>query len=132
MTVETYKLVATGASYTIINLEAVNLTNGSGIEPSFNGLRNGQTINSGETLEFNLQSPFTRNRTVNLRYSFTIKETGDRFTYNVQFDHQLIVENQKIIGMAALACHAFFIVVTNNLREFQRVPGLRLENWLDD
>lgn len=24
------------------------------------------------------------------------------------------------------------IVVTNNLREFQRVPGLRLENWLDD
>jgi tRNA(fMet)-specific endonuclease VapC len=33
-----------------------------------------------------------------------------------------------------IACHALMLdatLVTNNLREFERVEGLRLENWVD-
>jgi tRNA(fMet)-specific endonuclease VapC len=32
-----------------------------------------------------------------------------------------------MIAAHALACNA--ILVSNNIREFERVPGLRLENW---
>ena len=31
--------------------------------------------------------------------------------------------------IAGHACSRGLILVTNNLREFKRVPGLRLENW---
>lgn len=84
--VATYKLsVATvGQSYTISNLQAINLTNGSAITPLFNGLVNGQIIANGTTATFKLQSPFTLGTTVNLKYSFTVLETGNSFSYTVQ------------------------------------------------
>jgi tRNA(fMet)-specific endonuclease VapC len=36
--------------------------------------------------------------------------------------------NDMLIG--AHARSAGLIIVTNNLREFERIPGLRVENWV--
>lgn len=83
-TVEAFKLRAAGKSYTITNLQAKNLTNGSAITPFFSGLTNGQTIADGQTVTFNLQSPFTGGSIVNLNYSFTVLETGATFNYTIQ------------------------------------------------
>jgi predicted nucleic acid-binding protein len=41
---------------------------------------------------------------------------------------KIIGENDQWIAAHALATNA--VLVTNNLREFERVPGLRLENWV--
>jgi tRNA(fMet)-specific endonuclease VapC len=35
---------------------------------------------------------------------------------------QMIAGHARSLGL---------ILVTNNVREFERVPGLRLENWID-
>ena len=32
--------------------------------------------------------------------------------------------------IAAHALHEGFVLVTNNTREFSRVPGLKVENWI--
>jgi chitinase len=82
--VDTFRLRASGQNYTITNLTATNLAAGSSIVPLFSGLSNGQTIIDGSTVTFKLQSPFTRGSTVNLRYAFTIQETGVTFVYTVQ------------------------------------------------
>ena len=42
---------------------------------------------------------------------------------------QLIRHNDLFIAAHALSCGA--ILVTDNTREFSRVPGLRVENWLE-
>ncbi len=42
---------------------------------------------------------------------------------------ELIGPNDMLIAAHALALDA--VVVTANLREFSRVPGLKVENWLD-
>lgn len=83
-TVDSFKLSASGQSYTITNLQATNSTTGSSITPSFGGLVNGQTIADGQTITFNLQSPFTSGSIVNLNYSFTVQETGVTFRYLIQ------------------------------------------------
>lgn len=80
----TFQLIASGHSYTITNITAINTTTGSSFIPFFTGLSSGQTIASGQTVTFSLQSPFTRGSTVNLIYSFTVKETGNTFSYAVQ------------------------------------------------
>ena len=36
---------------------------------------------------------------------------------------QMIAGHARALGL---------ILVSNNLREFERIPGLRLENWIDD
>lgn len=41
---------------------------------------------------------------------------------------QLIGPNDMLIAAHALALD--YIVVTDNIREFSRVPGLRVDNWL--
>ncbi|MBM3927504.1 MAG: hypothetical protein FJ335_03460 [Sphingomonadales bacterium] len=84
VTLDSFKLTANGATFTVENLTAVNLTNGSAVSPSFRNLRNGTVISSGQSVSFDLESGFTRNQSVNLRYDFTIKETGDKFTYTVE------------------------------------------------
>lgn len=77
-----FKLVAAGQNYTITNLVAENLS-GSAIQPLFTGLANNQVITAGQSVVFELRSPFTGGRTVNLRYRFTIKETGETFNATV-------------------------------------------------
>ena len=83
-TVDSFKLTASGQSYTITNLQATNTTTGSSITPFFSGLVNGQVIAAGQTVAFGLQTPFTGGSTVNLNYSFTVQETGATFNYAVQ------------------------------------------------
>lgn len=82
--VATFKLRASGRSYSVGNLTAVNTTTGSSVIPVFSGLSNGQVIADGETASFTLQSPFTSGATVNLVYSFTIVETAQTFSYTVR------------------------------------------------
>ncbi len=43
---------------------------------------------------------------------------------------QPIGSNDTLIAAHALAANA--ILVTDNTREFERVPGLKIENWLSD
>lgn len=43
---------------------------------------------------------------------------------------QTIGSNDQFIAAQALALD--LTLVTHNVREFSRVPGLRLENWLED
>lgn len=83
-TVATFMLRAAGKNYTIANLQAINSTAGSQLLPTFSGLSNGQIINDGQTVTFKLQTPFTGGNTVNLKYSFTIQETGNTFSYTIQ------------------------------------------------
>jgi hypothetical protein len=83
VTVGTFKLVASGGSFTIVGLSAVNLSSGSSVIPSFSGLVNNQVISSGQAVTFNLISGLTGGATVNMRYSFTILETRQTFIYNV-------------------------------------------------
>jgi len=84
VTVDKFRFVANGGSFTIQNPTAVNLTTGSTVAASFTGLGNGTVIANGQTVNFSLESGFTRGQSVNLRYEFTIKETGDKFSYTVE------------------------------------------------
>lgn len=43
---------------------------------------------------------------------------------------QLIGANDMLIAATALA--EDFVLVTNNVREFERVEGIKLENWVDE
>jgi uncharacterized protein involved in type VI secretion and phage assembly len=82
--VGTFKLTASaGRSFTITNLTASNLTAGSLITPTFGNLTINQVIAAGQSVSFELRSPFTNGQTVNLRYSFTVQETGQTFSYSV-------------------------------------------------
>jgi tRNA(fMet)-specific endonuclease VapC len=42
---------------------------------------------------------------------------------------QLIQKNDLLIGVQALSLN--LIVVTNNTKEFSRIPNLTVENWLN-
>jgi hypothetical protein len=83
-TIDSFKLQATGQSYTITNLQATNSTTGSVLVPLFSGLVNGKVIAAGQTVTFSLQTPFTLGSTISLNYSFTVQETGQTFSYAVQ------------------------------------------------
>ena len=82
----TFKLTASaGRNYTITNVLASNLTSGSLIKPTFGNLESDQLINAGQSVIFELRSPFTNGQNVNLRYSFTVQETGQTFSYSVGY-----------------------------------------------
>ena len=80
-----YKLVANGSNYTIADLKTQNLTPDSPVKPTFDGLKDGQVVTAGQPLAFALRSTFTNGETVKLQYSFTIKETGQTFSYLATF-----------------------------------------------
>ena len=81
--VDTFEVTAAGQRYTINGLATANLTVGSSVQPTFGGLVNPQLIEAGQTVRFQLLSPFTGGQTVTLRYSFVVAETGQNFTYSV-------------------------------------------------
>lgn len=80
-----YKLQVNGADYTVANLTATNLTSGSSVAASFEGLSEGQVVTADKPVSFALRSAFTNGKTVNLKFSFTIKETGETFSYTTVF-----------------------------------------------
>ncbi|MBB6576865.1 hypothetical protein HNP33_000915 [Comamonas odontotermitis] len=80
-----YKLVANGTNYTIADLKTENLTPDSPVKATFDGLRDGQVVTAGQPLAFALRSTYTNGETVKLQYSFTIKETGQKFSYLTTF-----------------------------------------------
>ncbi len=84
VTVDKFRLVANGGSFTIQNVTATNLTTGSKVAASFGNLTNAMVVANGQTVNFSLESDFTRGQSVNLRYEFTIKETGEKFSYTVE------------------------------------------------
>lgn len=79
-----FKLKASGQSFTIVNLQAINNNSFLPITPFFDGLVNNQKIDDGQSVSFSLHSPFTGGQYANLTYSFTILETGETFNYTVQ------------------------------------------------
>ena len=82
--VASFRLNATGAAYTIVDVAAVNLTGGSSIHPTFGGLSEGTVVPAGQAVSFTVRSPFTHSTTVSLKYTFKVKETGQLFSYAVQ------------------------------------------------
>lgn len=82
--VASFRLNATGASYTIVDVATANLTSGSAIHPTFGGLSEGTVVPAGQAVSFTVRSPFTHSSTVSLRYTFKVKETGQLFSYAVQ------------------------------------------------
>jgi chitinase len=84
VTIDKFSFSASGGSFTIQDVTAVNLTTGSNVAASFGNLTNGTVVQNGQAFNFSLESGFTRGQSVNLRYEFTIKETGDKFSYTVE------------------------------------------------
>jgi hypothetical protein len=78
-----FKLIARVSDFTVGNLSAIDST--GRVVPFFNNLSNGQVIAAGTGITFSLKSPLTNNFTTSLTYTFTILETGDKFTYVVNF-----------------------------------------------
>lgn len=83
VTIDSFRIAANGGNFTLQDVTARNLTSGSTVSASFRGLNNGMVISSGQSVSFSLESGFTRGQSVNLRYDFTVKETGEKFTYAV-------------------------------------------------
>lgn len=79
----TFKLLAEGGKFTIINLSATDSTNR--VAPFFTGISNNLTLVDGSENTFDLVSPLTRGLTVNLNYRFEIRETGDTFSVSYSF-----------------------------------------------
>lgn len=74
-----FALEAKESDFTIINLKAIS--NKAQYPAFFENLNNNQVIQKGEKVAFKLKVNNTRNDRVNLNYSFTVKETGQTFSY---------------------------------------------------
>ncbi len=82
--VASFRLEASGRASTVANLAAVNLTDNTGVAAYVVGLANGQVIAEGQSVEFQLMSQATGGQTVALMYTFSILETGEVFSFNVE------------------------------------------------
>lgn len=79
VSLDKFVLEAKGSNFTIINLNATS--SNPQYSAFFDNLSNNKVIQKGEKLNFALKVMHTRNNKVNLNYSFTIKETGQTFSY---------------------------------------------------
>ena len=68
--VETYRLTAVGANFTVSNPSASDAT--GRVIPYFQGISDGQVIESGKSVQFQLICPDTQSNWVNLKYNFKI------------------------------------------------------------
>ncbi|MEG3165525.1 PKD domain-containing protein [Sphingomonas sp. PB2P19] len=82
-TIGKFSLAAGGGDFTIQDVKAENLTPGSSVAVSIRNLKNGAVVSAGQVVGFELTSGLTRGQRVKLRYSFSIKETGDTFSYSI-------------------------------------------------
>lgn len=82
-TIGTFKLTAVGANFTVTSLSATDSTNT--VAPTFGGLSQSQVISAGSSAVFTLLSPKTSNATAKLTYRFVVAETGQVFSYSVDF-----------------------------------------------
>lgn len=79
VSVEEFSLEAKGSNFTITNVKA---TSSNPSYPAFfENLSNNQVIKKGEKLSFDLRLMHTKYNTVTVNYSFTVKETGQTFSY---------------------------------------------------
>lgn len=76
-----FKLTAAGNDFVIRNLSATDAN--SVVVPYFDGLRNGQIIADGTTVEFSIVSSLTGGAQANLNYYFSIDGTNKTFSYSV-------------------------------------------------
>jgi hypothetical protein len=81
--INTFELVAQGSDYTISNVQAYDQYSLANV--FFDGLREGQIIRDGESLEFELISGLTGGGTAKPTFSFEILETGDTFQASYTF-----------------------------------------------
>ncbi|MBB5369474.1 MULTISPECIES: PKD domain-containing protein [unclassified Janthinobacterium] len=82
-TVDTFKVAASGTSFMITNVTAVDST--GRVVPAIVGLVSGQVISAGSSVNFSLVSPRTNGATARLSYKFFVAETGQSFVYNADF-----------------------------------------------
>ena len=76
-----YQLTAAGNDFVIRNLTATDAN--SVVVPYFDGLRDGQVIADGTTVDFSLVSPLTGGAQSNLTFYFSIEGTNKTFNYSV-------------------------------------------------
>ena len=82
-TLSTFKLLAQGQDFTIINLNATDSS--STVIPFFTEISDGFVVPNGVEMEFELITPLTGGQTVNLNFSFEIQETGETFSVSYMF-----------------------------------------------
>lgn len=78
-----FKLLAEGEAFTIQNVSATDST--GKVVPFFKGLAENDEIADGSEIIFELISPLTRGATVNVNFTFEIKETAEVFSASFAF-----------------------------------------------
>lgn len=78
-----FKLLAEGEAFTIQNVSATDST--GKVVPFFKGLAENDEIADGSEIIFELISPLTRGATVNVNFTFEIKETAEVFSASYSF-----------------------------------------------
>lgn len=80
VTIDQFTLEAKGREFTIVDVKAT--TSDTSYPVFFTNLREGTIIRENQKLTFDLRVLQTQGKTVNLTYSFKIKETGQTFKYS--------------------------------------------------
>lgn len=78
-----FKLLAEGEAFTIQNVSATDST--GKVVPFFKGLAENDEIADGSEIIFELISPLTKGATVNVNFTFEIKETAEVFSASFAF-----------------------------------------------
>lgn len=82
VTLARYRLKIADGRATITDLSAVD---GNGVVvPFFENLSNGQVLQAGDQVDFELVSPLTGGNLADIEFTFTIEQTGERFGQQVR------------------------------------------------
>jgi hypothetical protein len=80
---DTFKLVAEGRTFTLTNITATDAT--GQVVPFVSGIAEGTQVVDGGEVILELVSPLTRGATVQLTFGFEVLESGDTFVANYTF-----------------------------------------------